>query len=66
MRRLADRARWAGKRLHDAVVGARRGILGVSGIGVIDAAVWINSLTWGMVAVGVSLLLFQFLSEDRP
>lgn len=65
--RLADRARFAGKRIHDWVVTARRGILGVSGVAAIDAAVWINSLTWGMIAVGVSLLLFQFLteSEDR-
>jgi hypothetical protein len=65
LHRLTDRARFAGKRLHDAVIGARRGILGVSGIATIDAAVWINSLTFGLVAVGASLLLFQFLTENE-
>lgn len=67
MHRLADRARWAGKRLHDLYVSTRRVVLGLGGLGAIDAAVWINSLTWGLVATGVTLLLLQFLAEgDTP
>ena len=64
---LTDRLRWAGKRVHDGVIAARRAILGLGGLGAIDAAVWINSLTWGLVITGVTLLLLQYLTEnDTP
>ncbi len=63
MHRLADRVRWAGKRTRDALAASRRVVLGLGGLGAIDAAVWINSLTWGLVATGVTLLLLQFLTE---
>lgn len=67
MHRLADRARWAGKRIHDAFTQCRRVVLGLGGLGAIDTAVWINSLTWGLVATGATLLLLQFLAEgDTP
>lgn len=64
MRRLSDRARWAGKRIHDGILHARKVILGLGGLGAVNSAVWINSLTWGLVTTGVTLLLLQFLSED--
>lgn len=63
MHKLTDRLHWAGKRLRDAGAAARRAVLGVSGLGAIDAGVWINSLTWGLVATGISLLLLQYLTE---
>lgn len=61
--RLTDRIRWAGKRVRDTLLSARKVVLGVGGCGLIDAAIWVNSMTWGMVAAGATLLLFQFLTE---
>jgi uncharacterized membrane protein len=62
--KLSDQLRWTGKRLHDAALRGRKVILGIGGLGLIDGAVWHQSLTWGMISTGVSLLLLQFLSED--
>lgn len=61
---LTDRLRWAGKRVRDAAVEFRRAALGLGGLGLIDAAVWTNSTTWGMVSTGVTLLLLQYLTES--
>lgn len=63
MHKLSDRLTWAGKRLHGWVVTARKTLLGLGGLGCIDASVWINSTTWGLVATGATLLLLQYLSE---
>jgi hypothetical protein len=64
MHRMSNRLGWAVKRLHDAAIAGRRVVLGLGGLGLIDAAVWSNSTTWGMVSTGVTLLLLQFLTED--
>lgn len=64
MHRLVERARWAVKRVHDGLIGVRKTVLGLAGLGAINSAVWINSLTWGLVSTGVTLLLLQFLAED--
>lgn len=66
MHRLTDRVRWAGKRLHDGFLQARKVILGLGGLGAVNSAVWVNSTTWGLVSTGVTLLLLQFLTEDGP
>lgn len=64
---LADRLQWGWKRARDAATRARRVLLGLGGLGFIDAAVWTNSTTWGLVSTGVTLLLLQYLTEgDTP
>ena len=61
---LGDRLRFAGKRMHDWGVKARQAILGVSGVGCVDYAVFdMLGRGWGFLAVGLSLLLFQWLNE---
>lgn len=57
--------KWLGKRIHDAIVAGRKVILGLGGLGSINAAVWVNSLTWGLVTTGFTLLLLQFMSEPE-
>lgn len=42
-----------------------RGLLSVVGFGFLDAAAWTVALPLGLVAIGVSLLLVDFMSEDR-
>jgi hypothetical protein len=63
MHRLAEQLRWMGKRARDAVAAARSVALGLGGLSCIDLAVWRTSVTWGLVAVGLSLLLVQYLTE---
>lgn len=63
MHKLSERFAWASKRVHGWVVASRKTILGLGGLGCIDASVWINSTTWGLVATGVTLLLLQYLAE---
>lgn len=65
MHRLTDRLRWAGKRIHDSLVRARSVSLGVGGLGSINLAVWINTVTWGLVVTGLSLLLLQSLTDGE-
>lgn len=61
--KLADRLKWAAKKTRELAGSMRHTALGLGGIGCIDAAVWINSVTWGLVATGVSLLVIQYLTE---
>lgn len=63
--RLTDRVVWAGKRIREFGQRIRGTFLGISGLGCLNTAVWINSVTWGFVATGVTLLLMQYLTEDK-
>lgn len=63
MRKLTDLVRWGGKRLHDGFIQFKQTILGLGGLGSINTAIYLNSLTWGLITTGVSLLLLQYLTE---
>jgi hypothetical protein len=63
--KLLDRLKWAGKRIQDARIEIKNTVLGLGGIASINTAVWINSITWGLVATGVSLLVLQHLTETE-
>lgn len=65
MHHLVDRVRWGTKRAKDALLAARQVVLGLGGLGAVNSAVWINSVTWGLVTTGVTLLLLQFLTEGE-
>lgn len=62
---VADHARWAGKRIREFGQRIRNTFLGIGGLGCLNTAIWINSITWGFVATGVTLLLMQYLTEDK-
>lgn len=63
MHKLADLAFWGGKRLRDGFIQFKQTVLGLGGLGSINAAVYLNSLTWGLVVTGASLLILQYLTE---
>lgn len=63
--KLLDRLKWAGKRIQDARIEIKNTVLGLGGITSINTAVWINSITWGLVTTGVSLLVLQHLTETE-
>lgn len=63
--KLVDRLKWAGKRLRDARIEIKNTVLGLGGIASINTAVWINSITWGLVTTGISLLILQHLTETE-
>lgn len=61
--KLSDRLKWAAKRINEARIEIKNAVLGLGGIASINTAVWINSITWGLVTTGVSLLVLQYLTE---
>jgi hypothetical protein len=61
---LAGLALWAGRRLPPWRK-VRGTLLRLTGLGALDWAAWTVDMTVGLVAVGVSLLLLEWMGDQR-